>query len=283
MKLLKLPRVGLLLAVILSAVSAHAQIGNAGMENWTGLTGTPPSGDLTWWGNFSGSKATQVNGLAAGSNYSALLRNNSDLVSSVNQGVTLGRGNFTFAYSFALIEPSSTDASFLQLGSVQLRQNLANGSFAATSWIEFRMLTFNNILRLDVRDGVGAAWVTVANNLSYTQYNSTTGVLSNINAYTVSLDYNATANTYSISFGPSGGTMNQVLSNVSYFANPTSGGGISQTYLFGNGNATTALYPIAFDNFSLAPTSAIPEPSSVALIGGLAAIFCIAFVRRRRN
>ncbi len=263
--------------LLLSACTLSAQIiANGDFESWGATTGTPPEGLPTSW---AGNNVIQSEGLASGSTYSATFHNSTQLYQNISEASA--GDDFKLGFTFAMIEPQVAATSFRTLATVSLRQRNANGTFAQLDWISFRVADYGSgNLTLSVRDGANTQWVTVTSDIDYSTYDNVTGEFTSLSSYTVEAVYDASENTYDIYFGLAGSELSLVFDNISYFYNSTTGGGLSQMYMYASGNATDAPYPFAIDDVQV---ELIPEPSqSIIYIGLLSILALIGFKKHKK-
>jgi len=239
-----------------SSAAGAALIENGSFENWvitSGNKGVP----VDWSKNLGSSKAdlirtSNIAGSSEGSGYAAVI----SATSNLSTAVASNNGKIEIGFVAAATDPGGTSNRSFNVILTQVDSPSAGNDGlinirASTSKTDASMLC------LQAYDGV--RWQLIADELLPSVYDADSNSFTTLNAYSfvLTLDLTAVEPSYSLSYGIVGGTMN-TISDIRFFWNQPTEGGIS--YLMFNGN--TSATP-----FAVGEVYAIPEGNAVAAFG----------------
>lgn len=274
--------------------SAWAQIQNGGFETWGTITSTGtysygmPSNGWATTGSSSQpqvSNPMQVAGLTSGSNYAAVIQTGTAAAGygTLQQTLSGTMTSYKLSFDIAFTQAGTSRSSQIWIGQNAANSNtinlIVNGSSTAGK------------MGLQLRDTAGAAWIDLGSStgINASTYNSTTGLFTSINTYRFTITANnfSSANgalSYNIAYGT---VINDVYTGVYQSADMAYNGQSTSQYVANGlgyvgflgafGGSTTAT-PYIVDNVTV---SAIPEPTSLALMAGGLLLLCGRQVRRK--
>lgn len=249
--------------VFMCAEDAYSQlIVNGDFESWGGTPLAP-----TGW-TVEGSGVSQTSGID-GSTYAALIQQIGD-GTALRQNTSVQPTHFTLSFDFA-----STDPELGRSFSLLLYQNPTS---ASTAVLNLRMIrgSSSGVLSLQAYSGTG--WVTlVGDAFNASVYDAGSKTFTTLNAYSIQFDVNYDTGTYSLAYGPVGGSTITVSDLDAFAIAPVAGQGIS-TLRFQGSSGGNAYY--AIDNVSVA---SVPESSSIGTILGVSVLLMVLCKRRERK
>lgn len=251
-------------AALSTPVFAAEHIVNGDFSDWSG---TLPAG---WTGDRPADvlKKADIGGDAGSS--TVFLRNQGNLRQDFATPIAQ---DFTLSFEFTINTQAASDQN-LVLSVYQANQAVN----PAAQWIYLRFYGANST-------GTGNSFLNIYNGSSWVTPSGATAVAGSAYDYATStftsgpsvysfvLDYSASTNTYSVSYGLLGGTTTTTHAGLAIFRNPTNeefeGLNTVRFYSYNNG--------FSLDNVSLA---AVPEPSAYATFTALGAL-ALGVCRRR--
>ena len=197
-------------------------LSNGTFEDWSG--GVPIS-----WATNAAENIFQATGLGSGS--SPVVQNNSDL----RQATPSSPESFTLSFTFA-VNQSPAVRAFSQSLIFSMYQTTPLGD-SANAWISVRLQTnnaSNQPFSLSVLNG--DSWESLTEAVFVPSVlNDDNKSYASVSQYQMSLTFNDTDNTYSISYGPVGGKTT-TLKPLAYFRNPTEHSGLKGLQFYSNDN-----------------------------------------------
>lgn len=227
---------------------------NGNLEDWKSISGTPPTGQPTYWAVWD-SRPIKVPGLGAGSMASAFVT--ASTASILVQDLISPTSKATIGFQLAATDPGSPSSR-----SFHLILYSTNSSNAYMSLVVLRTVQGSKAGKLSLQ-AFNGSWQTIAADaFDASVYVASSNSFTTLKIYNMSIAFDFSTDSYSVSYGLLDSTMT-TLKNVNMFQNapgPTNGEQLTRLYF--SGAYSTSGY--AIDNVTVTSSNSSSAYSPIA-------------------